>query len=761
MALPSTAPQTERIRLGVSPNRVNKDVAEGVRVKFCKQDQTEDACWTLGAFDVRPMTEADIGRAIIREGHAITVAACKGNWRKEANFTSSQIMGADYDYGPDLDGVRKLPFGEYSFLIYRTPSYTVDAPRTRSLFILDKPITSAADYKRLLKRLLYALSQRVRLDTSCKDAARIFYGSKDAGFDFKAGARLPVAMLEALPPHPDELAAEREAERRATTPYVRPTGTFADGYGADLKAAKLADLYNAGKGDRHPTLKNVARFVIGRQKGGWPAYANADAEIRDAAQTAGLPRHEVDSYIAWCHANIAGDPFEAPATRLEPIYKPAPARTEQRRQRGDEWGAQIGVNAFGAQGEAILYRITRTAWARGGAVETIDDLIEWQPAAGISASRKTLERYVKNAHSEAGTLLTPDFTADTMGVNFVWRTDSELDALYRERAAVYCEVGAFPATSQNRTNATTGETYTAEPIPAQLKPEALQSIGLSAAVAKQASDALAELPFDEKTRNRRWGANKYATARFEKICRLLESSQVIPLPEDMEIRTEGDLKRAQARAWHMAGVANFQTKAEQQFALGIASKNTLKQVLADAGVECEEVIEYKVIQAGEDVGQQVQKMRRDKQQWARSYRAIDENGEPVERGIYRRADVEDARAKGLTIEIAYQGPHKHHIVERPTQPYVSPNRSTARTSTACLKPRRPAIPRGHYPREWVAGQLRLHYRVLFGREPREDATPLELIEAVTGRPFDRAASNPILSMAIELGATITRREVRV
>ena len=105
---------------------------------------------------------------------------------------------------------------------------------------------------------------------------------------------------------------------------------------------------------------------------------------------------------------------------------------------------------------------------------------------------------------------------------------------------------------------------------------------------------------------------------------------------------------------------------------------------------------------------------------------------------------------------------KHHVVDVPARE----SRRCSDTPPADRpkkhqRPARPSLQRGQYPREWVFGQLRLRYRLKYQREPRAEATPLELIEALTGRLIDPIAADPLFSEAIALGAVIKRRESEV
>lgn len=200
-----------KIALSVSKHFVNKDNKAPVKNGSNR--------WAFAAFDnVEWTTQQIIDH--VKAGHAICVAATQNNHRKSEYFKSSQIMGVDFDHGPDVTGLLSNPMVyEYAFMIYATPSSTPDAPRSRALFALDEPINSPDQYKRLVKRLLLSFNAD-NIDDQCKDTVRIFYGCKGKETSEVANAFLPIVILETLPPHPDELKRVRDPNAPQTLPAV-------------------------------------------------------------------------------------------------------------------------------------------------------------------------------------------------------------------------------------------------------------------------------------------------------------------------------------------------------------------------------------------------------------------------------------------------------------------------------------------------------------------------------------------------------------
>lgn len=200
-----------KIALSISKHFVNKENIAPVKNGSNR--------WAFAAFDNVVWTPQQIVEHV-KAGHAICVAATQNNHRKNEYFKSAQIMGVDFDHGPDVTGLLDKPLVyEYAFMVYATPSSTPAAPRSRALFALDAPINDPDQYKRLVKRLLLAFNAD-NIDDQCKDTVRIFYGCKGKETSEVTTAVLPIVILETLPPHPDELKRVPDPNAPQTLPVV-------------------------------------------------------------------------------------------------------------------------------------------------------------------------------------------------------------------------------------------------------------------------------------------------------------------------------------------------------------------------------------------------------------------------------------------------------------------------------------------------------------------------------------------------------------
>src|SRR5689334_1879460 len=114
-----TSEGVSRIQLSVSPHFHNKE--NRAPVHFSKKRQQHDNQWALAAFNTVEWTPEQIARHITA-GKAISVGAVKNDYRRQDNFISSQIVGVDFDHGPDVQGVAAEEFAaKHAFLIYATP----------------------------------------------------------------------------------------------------------------------------------------------------------------------------------------------------------------------------------------------------------------------------------------------------------------------------------------------------------------------------------------------------------------------------------------------------------------------------------------------------------------------------------------------------------------------------------------------------------------------------------------------------------------
>jgi hypothetical protein len=113
--------------------------------------------------------------AMVKKGWAYT-SQLDGK-RKAANFRASGIVSVDVDYGMTLDQAFVHPLiAESAGLIYSTVNHRPDAHRFRIAFAMARVITDANEMRAIAR----SLALRLNGDPAAVDAARIYYGNREA-----------------------------------------------------------------------------------------------------------------------------------------------------------------------------------------------------------------------------------------------------------------------------------------------------------------------------------------------------------------------------------------------------------------------------------------------------------------------------------------------------------------------------------------------------------------------------------------------------
>lgn len=136
-------------------------------------------------------------------------------------FKSAQALALDFDNDDSgskavsIEALKLHPFiARYAAFVYATPSSTPARPKSRVLFVLDETITTAQGYEAAAIALM-DLCADLGPDPACKDAARLFFGSKNADHFLNTAAVLPLAVLRE---HARDMA--RAAHQKAAAPRL-------------------------------------------------------------------------------------------------------------------------------------------------------------------------------------------------------------------------------------------------------------------------------------------------------------------------------------------------------------------------------------------------------------------------------------------------------------------------------------------------------------------------------------------------------------
>lgn len=110
-------------------------------------------------------------------GYAIA-PALKSDHRCEANFLSHELALIDIDQGMTIDQLKTMDFYlKYGTGFYTTPSHTDKDQRFRIIYRLPCAMTTAEDMRVIYQGLLAIHNSA---DTTCRDSARLFYGTEQA-----------------------------------------------------------------------------------------------------------------------------------------------------------------------------------------------------------------------------------------------------------------------------------------------------------------------------------------------------------------------------------------------------------------------------------------------------------------------------------------------------------------------------------------------------------------------------------------------------
>jgi hypothetical protein len=242
-----------------------------------------DAAFTT-SFSASIVTEPQLIQHITRGG-AFAPAIFDGN-RKRANFVSSQIIALDLDNGVSVrDALTSDDIAAYAVFVGATVSSTPEHPRSRVLFVLDRPVTNADEYEALVRGALHHFAA-LEPDAACKDAARFYYGAERDEYVYQPGRALSVDLVRSWIP-------VKKAPTRTPLPAT------ATRYATVALEAEVNAMSAAIEGRRYTTLRSSSFRVFSLVKAGALDKGAAHMALKHAASTTGLPEREIDRLLSW------------------------------------------------------------------------------------------------------------------------------------------------------------------------------------------------------------------------------------------------------------------------------------------------------------------------------------------------------------------------------------------------------------------------------------------------------------------------------
>ena len=241
-----------KFNIAVNKNIVNK-LPEGY----------DDWKTANGQFENGNMTTTQFA-ANIKKGYAW----CNPHrrYRDRKNFIQGSVVGVDIDKGDkSLDELMAIPFiDKYAGIVHTTPSHTPDRPRYRIIFVLSSPVRSREKFETIVDSIITSFST-VTTDKACKDAQRLFYGSKGCDIVVREDRFLPIAI--AVFKYAKPYMAEQEKRRLAYLERIKNHTVYHNGSTPPHLVKSVRDklvgmVINATDGEKAFML-NKAAFTAG------------------------------------------------------------------------------------------------------------------------------------------------------------------------------------------------------------------------------------------------------------------------------------------------------------------------------------------------------------------------------------------------------------------------------------------------------------------------------------------------------------------
>ncbi len=166
------------------------------------------------------MSIEDVGK-YISQGYSVKFGVLSG--RTADTFMEQQLFALDIDEGIGIEDAYKIfvDKGITPVFIYKSFSYTEEHPKFRMVFCSDTVITD----KTLRDNIQKTLMSFISADKHCKDAGRLFFGTKYPVICENYAARFSYHILE---PYFEQPKVKRSRVKKDKTDFVYPTVDIAD-----------------------------------------------------------------------------------------------------------------------------------------------------------------------------------------------------------------------------------------------------------------------------------------------------------------------------------------------------------------------------------------------------------------------------------------------------------------------------------------------------------------------------------------------------
>lgn len=209
-------------------------------------------------------------------GYAIAPALTSDN-RCEANFLSSELALVDIDEGMRIEDLETFEFYQlYGSGYYTTPSHKEDSHRFRIIYRLPGVVTDPQVMRMIYRGLLVIHGAA---DTSCKDSARLFYGTVGAERRQITSRTIDETGLELILGAYDYLESQQPKITKKET-HWESTARSVEEIGQLLDELKLyyPDLRNGPRGEVTWAVASAcsAQDTIRLMRSRWPDGAKTE-----------------------------------------------------------------------------------------------------------------------------------------------------------------------------------------------------------------------------------------------------------------------------------------------------------------------------------------------------------------------------------------------------------------------------------------------------------------------------------------------------
>lgn len=178
--------------LSTPVNLENAGIALSINSTHIGKKSKSDRDWDQYNKSFIPSVKTINGIAeTISSGWAIAPVVHKS--RSLDNFVSTQLLGADFDSSSISNLLSDQFVRDYAAIVHTTSSHKPEAPRSRSIFILEEPIHDPLVFSEIATATTWYCDQS---DPQCKDAARLWFGAKDCQIEIDAAKRLPMSVIQ-------------------------------------------------------------------------------------------------------------------------------------------------------------------------------------------------------------------------------------------------------------------------------------------------------------------------------------------------------------------------------------------------------------------------------------------------------------------------------------------------------------------------------------------------------------------------------------